>query len=54
MIRHPKPGTKVLVRGREEPVVVETVDGNAVWCTWEEDGQLRRGVFAKAELEKVG
>ena len=53
MIRRPKPGMAVRLIRANRVMTIESVAGDAVWCTWEEDGQVRRGVFSRKEIEKV-
>lgn len=48
-----QPGTQVYAPAHKQPVTVETQDGQAVWVTWEEDGQKRRSVFARKQLQEV-
>lgn len=52
-MRKPTPGMKVHAPGRDDPIEVESVVGDHVWCTWVEGGQKRRGVFNRKELQKV-
>lgn len=53
MIRRTKPGMPVLHIRLNLAMTIESVSGDAVWCTWDEDGQTRRGVFSKEELERI-
>jgi hypothetical protein len=41
------------VKGRDGIVTLESFERDVAWCTWTDDGQLRRGVFAVKELDKV-
>jgi hypothetical protein len=52
-MRKPTPGDKVYAPNRDEPIEVESVDADYVWCTWIEDGQKRRGVFNRKQLQKA-
>jgi len=52
-MRRPKPGQSVYAKGRDKAVEVESVSGDYVWCTWIEDGEKRRGVFNRRDLEKA-
>jgi hypothetical protein len=46
-------GLPFLAKGRDDPVTLESYERDVAWCTWTDDGQLRRGVFAAKDLEKM-
>ena len=52
-MRRPTPGQTVFAKKRDKTVEVESVSGDYVWCVWLEDGEKRRDVFNRRDLEKA-